>query len=337
MATLTAIFLTVVFLSVLIIGHELGHFFAAKISGVEVREFGFGYPPRLFKRKYRGTIYSFNAIPFGGFVNIAGLDSEEKNSGSGATDFQNQSFSRKTLIILGGVLVNFLMAWSAFLIVYLIGAPQTVYVAGVSSGSAAAAAGLAAGDQIAGFVSSADLINYVESHRGLNIDIKVRRQAEVVDLPIFVPPEKSASGRLGLQLVDIGVPRVSPGAAISVSLSETCRTLGSVADSFISLFRERNFADLSGPVGVWNAIRFADRLGFGYLLQLFAFISLNLVFINVLPLPALDGGRFIFLLAGTISRRPLSRRIETLVHSAFFAILLFLMIVVTIKDIVRLF
>jgi regulator of sigma E protease len=337
MSIFITIILTVVFLSILIIGHELGHFAAAKSLGVKIKEFGVGYPPRLAGKRYRGTLYSFNAIPFGGFVSIEGLDIDKNSEQPPENDFRRQSFARKSLILLAGVFMNFLMAWFALFVVYSFGVPQSIYITTVFSGSAAEVVGIKNGDKISGFTSGNDFIKYIDEHAGKEIELSIERDNQIIPAKISVPEEKNKNGRLGLELVETGIPKVGLRQGLVLGFSKSWEMLGSIASSFGYLLRHGNFGDLSGPVGIWNAVRIGDKLGFGYLLQLFGFISLNLVFINILPLPALDGGRFLFLAIGKIMRRPVDYRTEAAVHSFFFAILLFLMIIVTIKDVSRLF
>lgn len=333
---LIGIIAVIIFLSILVLIHEFGHFFAAKKFNLLVEEFGFGLPPKIWSKKIGETVYSVNALPFGGFVKIFGEDKEESNK-SAERSFANLKIYKRAVIIISGVVMNFLLGWFAISLVFSIGLPQAVVITDIIDNTPAKEAGLSAGDKIIGFKKTSDFINYIEQHKGKVIDLKIERNGKTIDVkttPRENPPK--GEGALGIALVESGLPRQS----LFVSLWNGLKTsISIIKEIFLSVYdliiRKTSIFQVSGPVGIVKLTAQANSLGFVYLIQLLGLISLNLAVINILPFPALDGGRLILLLIEKIKGSPLNPKVERAINSAGLILLLLLIVIITIKDIIR--
>ncbi|MBI1839104.1 MAG: site-2 protease family protein [Candidatus Colwellbacteria bacterium] len=340
---MTTLIIAVIFLAVLIIGHEFGHFAVAKLFGLRVDEFGFGFPPRILSKKVGETEYTLNAIPFGGFVKIYGEDRNGVGAGDDKRNFQNMASYKKALVIVSGAVMNFLIGWLAISAVFMIGTPQSVFVGQVQSGSPASLAGIVSGDRLVEFKMITDFTSFIDSNRGQNIALKITRNNEEINInvtPRTNPP--TGEGPLGVSLIDGGVPKQSFFRALYDGLKTSASIIAvifaSIFSLIISLF-SGNWglaSTVSGPVGIFAFLGTATSLGIVYLFQILGLISLNLAAMNVIPFPALDGGRLFFVIYEKISGGRLSERFESLSHAIGFAILVSLMIAVTIKDIMKL-
>lgn len=362
-------FLSVIFiiagLSVLVIIHEAGHFFSAKWFGLLVEEFGFGLPPRAWGKKVGETLYSLNWLPFGGFVKIYGENrSEQSESYPNATNntrkiiesdgfvssgrdpdrsFSHQPAYKRALIIASGVLMNFLLGWVLISIVYMIGIPQALLVTDVRAGGLADLAGIQTGDQLTDFKLVPDFVKFLDKNKSQEISLNVERGEEKII--VKVTPRLSApegEGNLGVFLVESGLPKLGilesfwQGLKTAVQMSGTI-FLG-LADLIIGVFTDISILEkFIGPVGIVNVAIETAKLGITHFLQLLALISLNLAVFNVIPIPALDGGRLFLLLVEKIRRRPLDPKIEMAISGFGFAFLFFLIIAITVKDILTLF
>jgi len=354
-----AIISFIVILGLLIFVHELGHFVTAKKSGVKVDEFGFGYPPRIWGFKKGETLYSINWIPVGGFVKIKGQDGEDKES---EDSFAHKPFRSRALILSAGVLMNVFLAFIILSVGFMFGLPaaldgessQTakisdpkVLIASVATDSAAAEAGLKPADQVfkvgdLEVETVEELQNYIKEHSEEAIKLTIKDDTGVEE--IMVQPrevEGFTQGKvLGVTLIKTGIVRYNffeswyRGALVTWNL--LVAIIFAFYDLFKNLFTGAGLSvDISGPVGVAvMAGRMAD-LGWNYILQFTAILSLNLAILNFLPFPALDGGRFIFLLVEKIRRKPINQNVENAVHTIGFGILMILVVVVTYRDVIR--
>jgi len=334
---LLGIVFVLIFLSILVLVHELGHFLTAKKFGLLVEEFGFGLPPRLWSKKIGETIYSLNALPFGGFVKICGENGENKEQRS----LPSISIIRRAAVIFSGVLMNFLLGWLVLSIVFAMGAPQAVVITEISQNSPAQTAGLQVGDKIMNS-SADDFIKFTNENRGQEISIKIERNGQTKEfsvIPRLNPP--SGQGALGIGLMEIGAAKQNVFLSVWEALKTSIQIIGLVFSTIFGLiiqlfsFRGVNLEQIAGPVGIIKATEQAQSLGFNYLLQLLALISLNLVVINILPFPALDGGRLLFLLIEKIKGSPLPIKFERYANSVGMILLLTLMAAITVRDILR--
>lgn len=336
-------FIVLLGLIILIVIHELGHFLAAKLFGVRVDEFGLGFPPRLWGRRIGETLYSLNLIPFGGFVRIWGespLDRPDSSSDS------RRSFSRRppwqrALMLGAGVFSNLLAGWLIISFVFLFGAGSIVSIYSVSPDSPAAAAGLKPGDSILNFSQIPDVINFIDSHRGETVNLTLRREQNeftVSLIPRLSPPENE--GALGVSLVESGLPAVPFGRNFVAAAFYTASMLSAIFWGFIGILSGLLFSGLPpeviGPVGIFNVAADMASSGLVFVFYLIAVISLNLAVLNLLPFPALDGGRLLFLLIEKIKGSPLPPRLEIYANALGFALLVFLMVLVTVRDVASL-
>jgi regulator of sigma E protease len=342
----------VVFLAVLVViilAHELGHFVTARARGVTVLEFGLGFPPRIFGIKRGETIYSINAIPLGGFCKMAG---EEDPNVEGSLASKGP-FSR--LLVLGaGSLVNLLLPIVFFSLAAMIphNLPvQPVLVKSVADNSPAYAAGFTAGDTIISVNGRqvdnvSDLQRYIHLNLGKDVVIEVKDSSGAIKnlnvIPRWNPP--AGQGAIGIE-IDVeyaqahttNIRTAEPFWRAIPSGFQEC------ADAFV-LFKNEIFnwiigaskPQVVGPVGIAEITGQVVRSGFSPLLEWAAFISINLGIINILPLPALDGGRIAFVALEVIRRgRRIKPRTEGLIHLIGFALLIGLMLLVTYRDIIN--
>ena len=352
-----SIFVFLLVLSVLVLVHELGHFLVARKAGIWVEEFGFGIPPRIFSKKIGETIYSINLLPFGGFVKLYG-ESGGKTLKLPKKAFINKSKKVRFVIIIAGVVMNFILGILAFATVYSIsGIPQesqNVKVIDIVAGSPAHEAGILTGDIVRSVegekVSSVEqFITIVEKNKGKRILLSVDRVvAEKVGTnEIYITPRVEHSeneGPLGVVItsVEIYFPPIwqRPFIGIYYGFGEAVfwgkTVVDGLAKTFVMLFRGQVPRDLAGPVGIFAITSHAASVGTLALINFVGILSVNLAILNILPFPALDGGRLAFLFLEKAIGRKVLPRIEAAVHTVGMIILLSLLLAITAQDIQRL-
>ena len=351
-------------LSILILVHELGHFFAAKKNGVEVEEFGIGFPPRIFGIRYKGTLYSINAIPIGGFVKLYG---EEYNELTKINKKNHQLFEKnkkkafsykkpwqKFLIVIGGVIGNFLLGWILISFLFTQGVPTPagyVVVEGVKKNSPAYLSGIKTGDKIIKFkkndkeiklTTASDLINLNKKYAGQSITLVIERNGQTMEMELFSrhnPPK--GEGPLGIVITSFIEKKYPWYQAPIYGLVEAFKITQMIISELVKvLFQlitlQKPKIDVAGPVGIATYTASAVKFGKNAILQLIALLSLNLAVVNILPFPALDGGRLIFVLYEWITRRRVNQMIEKYVNMIGIIILLSLAVLITYFDIVKL-
>jgi len=343
----------------LIIIHELGHFLLAKKFGVKVEEFGIGYPPRLFGKKIGETIYSINLLPFGAFVKIYGQEKRIEDPRS----FTTKPFWQKVLIIVAGVISFWIVAAILLSIVMGIGAPTVVQdeenlglvdpkiqITAIASNSPAGEAGLKPGDTIMG-ISGTDINKvkevqgFTQAHKGEEIILTIRRGKEVFDVslvPRVSPPENE--GAMGVALARTALKSYpwyqAPIKGIVATGNLTLMIIKVWGTTIMNLFQGKGVparVEVKGIVGIFGLFIQVGAMGASYFLQFIAMISVSLALINILPIPALDGGWLLFLVIEKLKRKPLNQKIVQNISLVFFFLLIALMIWVTIKDIAQLF
>lgn len=355
-----------IILLVLVISHEFGHFIIAKKSGIRVDEFAFGFPPKIASVKKGETTYSLNALPLGGYVKIFGENPDEESiSGPDSSrSFVNKPKHIQAFVLLGGVAMNFLLAWLLLSVSFISGLPTSVGSYGenivkdakltivqIAENSPAQNAGLYVGDKIlkmeAGGLStdtpSVESVQYfIARHSDENINITYERSGK--EMEISLVPEKGVSGSdkpaIGISMDMVGVLKqpihkaLISGFILTVDMTwATAKGLfGLIVNSFKGT---ADISSLSGPVGIVGIVGDAVSFGFVYLLSLTAVISINLVIINLIPFPALDGGRLLFLLIEKIRGKRINPKITNTVNIIGFGFLMLLMIVITYHDIVK--
>lgn len=318
-------------LSGLIVVHEIGHFSAAKFFGMRVDEFGIGFPPRLISRVRGETRYSLNSLPLGGFVRLHGeLDD------AGDRSFVRYGFFPRAVVLLAGVFMNFVAGWLIFSSVFWIGSPDAVFVTDVVAGSPAEAAGIEQGDMIAGFADPFAFSSYVGSQSTPTIPFSVIRSGETIPVaPAFRPDPPPGEGALGLVLAGGGTAPLGFFAGLSRGFLAAVSLSWAVVVGLGSLFVEPE--SVVGPVGIFSIAIGTGHSGLVPVLELLGVISLNLAVLNLLPIPALDGGRLVFIAFEALRRRKFAPHAEMRAHAAGFAFLMALVIFVTFKDILRIF
>jgi len=357
----------IIVLAILILVHEFGHFIAAKKSGMKVEEFGLGFPPKLFSWKPKGdeTTYSINLIPFGGFVKILGENGEETITEGDDVErsFAKGSFLNRAKVLFAGVFFNFLLAWLFIAISLSIGVfastddypgqveNPTLKITAVLPGSPAEEVGLKAGDDIISIKNSLELVmspklddvrNLILNSDG-EITLEIGRGNELLELSVLAEEGLAQDGKaIGIAMGEIGIIRMpfyqSIWEGLKNSLSLIVLIFLSLIEFFVSIISGgANINQITGPVGIAGMVGDAARLGLSSLFYFTALISLHLAVLNLLPFPALDGGRLLFLAIEKIKGSKVNQKIELWVNSVGFLILIILMIIVTWNDIVRLF
>ena len=368
---LLTIIVFVALLSVLVFVHEFGHFWVARRFGVKPREFGFGFPPRalgIYKdingkwRVVKGkkevkdaadTVYSINTIPLGGFVQLG----EDEEAGDDPSYFGNKPVWQRMMIILAGVSMNIVLAAVLISFGFMIGLPQTIDNAHpdakitnqkiqIVPDSPAMSAGLKIGDTIVSvngenFISNDKLQKYTDEHIGEKLNYIIKRGRDQFNLEITpVLIEETGKGGIGISIVESGLVKLPFFTAIWEGVKTTTILLWAIIVAFYELLKgifmgQGVDAGLAGPVGIAALTGQVARMGFAYILQFAAILSINLAIINAFPFPALDGGRFLFLIIEKIKGRPVKKELETIIHNIGFAILMLLVLVVTFRDIAR--
>lgn len=348
----------------LVIVHECGHFFAAKIFGIRVEEFGIGFPPRLLSIRLGETEYSLNGLPFGGFVRIFGERPDE--GGGDPRAFGNKSRLVQAAVVVAGVLCNFIFAWFALSAGYMAGLPAVVTgaeggtvhdvhitVIGVSAGSPAEAAGFLSGDivkhiqagsdTLSAEAASADARAFIAAHADEEVTITVLRGSKETML-VATPETGVVDGRkaLGIGLEDVGRISYAPLAAMKqggglslIILQNTAHGLWGFGAGLFS--GHANFTEVAGPIGIAEIGGSAVREGYAAVILLIAVISINLAIINLLPIPGLDGGRLVFIAIEAIKGSSVSERLTVGLTLVGFALMAVLLLMVTYHDLIRLF
>ena len=368
-----SIVLFVVILLVLIVSHEFGHFIVAKLTGMRVDEFGIGFPPKIWGKKIGETVYSINWLPFGGFVSIFGENYEEEGHtqeevAQDARSFQSRSKWAQAAVLLAGVAMNWLVAAIIIIAGFIYGLPVPVteapQVAEISNArllvtqvledSAAHNAGLKPGDQLVYLLTDTDALqgdpiapsavaDFVKEHASDEISIGYVRANEVTQM-VQVQPAPLDGGDspvLGIAMDVVGIAKLPLVSAVSEGLKTTALLTVAIVEGFgrliVDAFKgQADVSAIAGPVGLVGLVGSASEIGMIYVLTLAAIISLNLAVLNLIPFPALDGGRLLFVVIEAIKGSPIPARFASLANMFGFAALIILMIVVTVFDVMRL-
>jgi regulator of sigma E protease len=369
---LLTILIFIIILGLLVFVHEAGHFFVAKWSGMKVHEFGFGFPPRLFgiqkiagKWKTVGarggsddsTIYSINSIPLGGFVKIMGENNEQE---ANPQSFINKPFLPRLLTLVAGVLMNVILAWALISIGYSVGLPvavddpgslgnhaqlidRHVAILDVREDSPAEKAGLQPSDIIL-TIDNQDIADvssvqkYIQQNQGKTIDIGFQRVNEMKHASVVIEPNPDPKKVvIGIGLATYGKLRFPWYQAVVEGARTTGYQLKAIITGLYNVFSTgQGIKSLGGPVKIAQLTGQVVDLGFIPLIQFAAFLSLNLAILNILPFPALDGGRVLFLVIEKIRGKRNNQRIEQYANMIGFFLLLTLMLVITVRDVSQL-
>ena len=343
MQTILSVILAVFAFGVLVIVHEFGHFITAKRGGVQVNEFWIGMGPTLLKKQHHGTLYCLKVLPIGGACVMEGEDGESDN----AHAFGKASLPRRMLIVVAGALMNFLVGFLIVLAVMQPNGPNGGYIVSTldsvdPASTAAAAGGLKAGDEILkvdGYhiLLRSDFETALARGADTTYEVVVRRGSETVTLPA-VRLEAAIEGADGRKLIGLNFAEqpdsvgMHLGMAVRTSVSYARMVWASLG---MLVSGQVGVDQLSGPVGVTEVMATTAQYSLRSFFQLVAFISINLGVMNLLPLPALDGGRLLFLLVEAVRRKPVPPKYEGYIHAAGLVLLLALRVYVTGQDILR--
>ena len=358
MTTILTIIVFIIMLGILVFVHELGHFSAARLSGITVKEFAFGFPPRLWGKKIKGTLYAINLFPIGGYVKMLGEDESSKDEGA----FCNKSVTKRIFVVVAGVLMNFILAYFAFLILFWCSIPPLTQAPEVYGGvyEKTNNSGLVVDDVLTGGlaekndVKKGDIIlkinnisnpsvNELKSEIGKNknssIDLEIKKtNGENISKKI----EIGDNSAIGVSLTEqLGKVRYTWWKVPYYAAVETVRAIGMTFEGFYNLLKSlfvshKVPAEVSGPIGIFGITATAVQMGFEYVLVLFILLTINLGVINILPFPALDGGRLVFLIVEKIRGKKVAENVEGVIHGVGFILLIGLIILVTIRDIIKL-
>lgn len=337
------IILAILAFGMLVIVHEFGHFITAKRGGVQVNEFWIGMGPTLLKKEHNGTLYCLKLLPFGGACVMEGEDEESESEHA----FGKASLPRRMLIVAAGALMNFLVGFLIVLAVIQPNGPNGGYIVSTIDSvnpvsTAAAAGGLQAGDEILevdgyNILMRSDFEIALARGADTTYEVVVRRDGEKITLPAVVL-EATIEGEDGRKMIGLTFAEQpdSIGMHINMAVRTSVNYARMVWASLGMLVTGQVGVDqLSGPVGVAEVMATTASYSIAAFLQLVAFISINLGVMNLLPLPALDGGRLVFLILEGIRRKPVPAKYEGYIHAAGLMLLLALMVYVTGQDILR--
>ena len=358
---LLTIIVFILILGLLIFVHELGHFLLAKKLGMKVEEFGFGFPPRIFGIKKGETIYSLNLIPIGGFVKILGEDNEKKGK-KDPKSFSSKPIWQRAVVLSSGVLMNFILAIIILSIGFSLGLPQIldpdlvesnvniwnkrIMITYVAKDSPANKLGFQIGDQIISidgrkFIELDEFSQEIESKAGSKINLEIKKGDQTLQkeiIPRKYPPKEQ--GAMGVELAQVGTVAYPWYKAVVEGTRATWYTIEAI---FVGLYKlvktlvgpTEVALEIAGPVGIAALTGRVIEEGWIYVLQFIALLSINLGIINILPFPALDGGRLVFLGVEKIRGKKVNPKIENWTNQIGMMLLIALMIFITFRDVMR--
>lgn len=360
-----AILLFFLVLFVLILVHEWGHFIVAKKTGMRVDEFGIGFPPKVFGIKKGETEYTLNAIPIGGFVRILGengVDDDSLSSGDQVRTFSARPKWAQALVLIAGVTMNVVFAWILFSVTFMIGVPTAVdestasesaklYIASVMPDSpgadlplGAVVTGVSSGDTQLESPTATEFSDFIQTVAPNSVTVSYSYGGDENSVLIApqqnIVPNDADKYAVGVSLAMVETVKQPVHIALLNGLQATGNGLVSIFTGLTTLLKETflgkaDFSQVAGPVGIVGMVGDAAAFGVTALLTFTAIISLNLAVINLLPFPALDGGRLVFVAIEAITRRPIPPVWAGRMNLVGFGLLMALMIAVTYNDVIR--
>jgi len=364
------ILIFIVILFILVVSHEFGHFIVAKLNNIRVDEFSFGFPPKIFGKKIGETTYNLNALPLGGYVKIFGEnpDDESMTGPDSGRSFVNKPLYVKALVLFAGVAMNFLVAWILLSIGFMSGLPssvgavpdgsvvenQALTITSVGANSPAEKSGIKTGDKMVSLETTTDstkllssnlgtenIQSFVLAHEGEDIKVSLIRGNEPIDITVVPEKNKDGNPAIGISMDMIGTLQLPVHKAVWEGLKLSGDVFVGTAVGFYNLIHsaiigQGSMANLTGPIGIVGIVGDAASFGFIYLLSFTALISINLAVINLVPFPALDGGRLLFLLIEKIKGSRIKPQIANWTNAIGFGLLMLLMAIITYHDIVKL-
>lgn len=363
-----SIFIFLVVLFVLVLVHEWGHYITAKKTGMRVDEFAIGFPPKMFGIKKGETEYNFNLLPIGGYVKIYGENADEAESAENDVDAHRAFGARpkwaQALVLVAGITMNILFAWLLFTVTLAVGVPTAVDEAHATDSAKLIVAGtlknapadgkLPIGSEITQATAGSDTLNhptpasfseFVTAHAPSPVTIEYNlkdKSQSVVIVPVSgLVAENPSKYIVGTSLSLVEIKKESIPTAIIDGFKETVHGLYSISAGLLSLIKDSivgkaDFSGIAGPVGIVGMVGDAASYGLTPLLTFTAIISLNLAVINLLPFPALDGGRLMFVAIEAITKKRVPAKWTGWTNLIGFGLLMILMAAVTFNDISRL-
>lgn len=348
----------IIVLGVLVFVHEFGHYITAKKSGIMVSEFALGFGPKLISKKIGETVYSIRGIPLGGFCNMVGEQPADESmpekerkiyekAKSNGRLFSQKSPLKRLAVILMGPIMNFLLAALIFILIFAIfGLPTSTnnkaILGEVAPEQPAAEAGLRINDKILAINNQdinswQEMSTYIRENPGNEITIRYQRDSEVNELSLVpIEDENNEYGIIGVY-PQVKRESVSLLRSVPLGLQQTYGVMEITVNGFVQMFKESSAEDLGGPIMIASIIGQAARAGIINVLNWMAIISVNLGIINLLPFPALDGGRIFFIIVEMIRGKAIDPRKEGYIHMLGFAVLMILMIFIIYNDVIRTF
>lgn len=351
----------IIILGLLIFVHEFGHFITAKQAGIRVDEFAFGFPPRLFSIKKGETTYSLNLIPFGGYVKMLGEEEDASQAEKiNPRSFAHQSWLVRGRVVAAGVFMNMALAWLLISFGLMIGIPplvsqptsipnatvtELVTITGIAANSTAATMGLKLGDKVVllndqAITTSEQLAGLTRKYKGQPVSMVVSRANREVALTGTLSDSEPP---LGARLNNESTVRLPVWWAPVYGIWETLKAAGLIFVGIIQFFKELFTTaqvpeGAAGPIGIFYHTRNVLQLGFAAMLNFVAILSINLAVINILPIPALDGGRLLFILLEKFNRgkKVVNQHIENIAHLIGFVLLIALILAISYQDILKL-
>lgn len=339
-------------LSLLVLVHELGHFIMARKAGIKVEEFGLGFPPKMWSKRRGETVYSVNAIPIGGFVKLYGEDDAVSKDVERA--FFHKSKLERTLVVIAGVCMNFFLAVFIFSIIsYFSGVAVSsgqIRVDAVAPSSPAQMAGVKVGDVVVsvegeGVSQSQAFKQKIEEQKGKETVFTISREGNP-NFNLNITPRENppkGEGALGIAFSDKKIVYPPFPQRVLVSLANGFHeaffwinlTVTGVSQAVVQAFQGHKPEGLAGPVGIFQITDFAARQGILSFFGFLGILSVNLAVLNIMPFPALDGGRLLFIIVETLFGRKVLPKFEKYAHAVGMVILLALMLLITFSDIQR--
>ncbi len=359
-----------IILAVLIFVHELGHFLVAKLSGIRVDEFALGFPPTLYQKKVGETVYKLNLIPFGGYVSIFGENpTEESLTGSDSSrSITSKSRPIQAAVLIAGIVFNIIFAWILISGALTLGISPLVsfdansdylkdakvLISQVVPASPADKSGIKVGDVIVGIQKGKERLEgndlqvskiqtLISEDQGEILTFSLNRSGVPLEIKtVPVPGIINDKAAVGIAMESAGIIKVpfykAPIEGLKVTYTATVLTAQGLFNFIGTIVHgQAHFDQVSGPVGIVGMVGSASKSGFAYLLFFTSLISINLAVINLMPFPALDGGRLLFVLIESITRKPIPTRVANTLNATGFVLLILLMIVITYHDLSKLF